>query len=402
MNLPKPAPKRVLLLDTGNEWGGGTNSMFELLKRIDRTRFDVTCCFYKDYKKGQSGRLLSEELADIGIPLILLPICKQPLWAKLAKEVARGLLSWSGRLKKRAVLAIEMHWRIKPRVAALKLLLEEGRYDLLYMNNQPSSNLEGYLAAEAAGLPVVQHCRIEPTLQANEAAVVNRTATRIICVSQGVADVLAAQHVAENRLRVVYNAIDSRIALPSPAKLPPTARELVIGTVGQLTARKGVHHLLQAVAKLKAEGLAVTCLILGEGPQRAELESAVSRLGLIDQVSFVGFQSLPLAWVQVMDVCVLCSSKEGLPRVVLEAMLAGRPVVGSDVTGTRELVVHEQTGLLYTYGDVAALTASLRRLLTDAELRRSMGEAGRRRVAERYSIEAYVAGVMQVLDEAAR
>ncbi len=59
-----------------------------------------------------------EELADIGIPLILLPIRKQPLWAKLAKEVARGLLAWSGRLKKRAVLAIEMEWRIKPRVAS--------------------------------------------------------------------------------------------------------------------------------------------------------------------------------------------------------------------------------------------------------------------------------------------
>ncbi|MBS1141133.1 MAG: hypothetical protein H6R13_2586 [Proteobacteria bacterium] len=401
MNLPKPAPKRVLLLDTGNEWGGGTNSMFELLKRIDRTRFDVTCCFYKDYTKGKSGRLLSEELADIGIPLILLPIRKQPLWAKLAKEVARGVLSWSGRLKKRAVQAIEMQWRIKPRVAALKLLLEEGAYDLLYMNNQPSSNLEGYLAAEAAGLPVVQHCRIEPGLQANEAAVVNRTATRIICVSQGVADVLAAQHVAENRLRVVYNAIDSRIDLPPPVELPPRAKELVIGTVGQLTVRKGVLHLLQAVANLKAEGLTVTCLILGEGPQRAELENAVTRLGLIDQVSFVGFQSVPLAWVQVMDVCVLCSSKEGLPRVVLEAMLAGKPVVGSDVTGTRELIVHEETGLLYAYGDVPALTASLRRLLNDVELRQSMGEAGQLRVAERYSIEAYVAGVMQVLAEAA-
>ena len=395
-------PKRILLLDTGNEWGGGTNSMFELLKRIDRTRFDVTCCFYKDYKKGRSGRLLSEELADIGIPLIVLPSRKQPLWAKLAKEVARGLLSWSGRLKKRAVLGIEMQWRIKPRVAALKLLLEEGGYDLLYMNNQPSSNLEGYLAAEMAGRPVVQHCRIEPTLQANEAAVVNHTATRIICVSQGVADVLAAQHVAENRLRVVHNAIDSRIALPAPVELPPTAKELVIGTVGQLTVRKGVLHLLQAVANLKAEGLPVTCLILGEGPQREELESAVARLGLLDQVSFVGFQSLPLAWVQAMDVCVLCSSKEGLPRVVLEAMLASKPVVGSDVTGTRELVVHEETGLLYAYGDVAALTASLRRLLSDGELRRSMGEAGRQRVAERYSIEAYVAGVMQVLDEAVR
>jgi len=393
-------PKRVLLLDTGNEWGGGTNSMFELLKRIDRSRFAVTCCFYKNYRKGKDGRLLSEELTDIGIPLLLLPNRKQPLWAKLAKELVRGVLSWSSHLKKRAVLAIEMQWRIKPRAAALLLLLEKCDYNLLYMNNQPSSNLEGYLAAEAAGLPVVQHCRIEPALQSNEVTVINRIATRIICVSQGVADVLVAQHVAENRLRVVRNAIDCRIALPPPVELPSTTEGLVIGTIGQLTMRKGVLHLLQAVANLKAEGLPVTCLILGEGPQRTELESAATHLGLVDQVSFVGFQSVPLAWVQVMDVCVLCSSKEGLPRVILEAMLASKPVVGSDVTGTRELVVHEETGLLYPYGDVTALTASLRLLLSDAELRRNMGEAGSHRVAEHYSIEAYVAGVMQVLAEA--
>lgn len=395
-------PIRILLLDTGNEWGGGTNSLVELLKRLDRQRFAVTCCFYKDYRKGKDGRLLSEELAEIGIPLVLLPIDKQPLWAKLAKELARGLFSWSGRLKRRAVLAIEMQWRIKPRVAALRLLLEEGGFDLLYMNNQPSSNLEGYLAGEAAGRPVVQHCRIEPTLQATEARVVNRVATRIICVSQGVADVLAAQHVAANRLRVVYNAIDCRHALPPPVELPAALVRPVIGTVGQLTSRKGVLHLLKAVAALKAEGLPVTCLILGEGPQRAELEGAARRLGVAEQVSFAGFQPVPLAWVQAMDICALCSSKEGLPRVVLEAMLAGKPVVGSDVTGTRELIVHEETGLLYAYGDVPALVAALRRLLADPLLRRAMGEAGRRRVAERFSIDAYVAGVEQVLEEAGR
>lgn len=396
------SPKRILLLDTGNEWGGGTNSMFELLKRLDRQRFAVTCCFYKDYRKGKAGRLLSEELADIGIPLTLLPIRPQPLWAKLAKELVRGLFSWSARLKKRAVLAIEMRWRIKPRVVALHKLLEEGGFDLIYMNNQPSSNIEGYLAGEAAGLPVVQHCRSEPQLQAREVAVVNRVATRIICVSQGVADVLAAQHVAENRLQVVYNAIDHRLALPAAVELPPTVNRLVIGTVGRLTSLKSVSHLIEAVSALKTSGMPVTCLILGEGPQRAELEAAAARLGITNQVSFLGFQSVPLAWVQAMDVCVLCSSKEGLPRVVLEAMLASKPAVGSDVTGTRELIVNEETGLLYAYGDVPALTAALRRLLADPLLRRTMGEAGRRRVVERFSIEAYVAGVAQVLQEATR
>ncbi len=395
-------PKKILLLDTGNEWGGGTNSMIELLKRLDRERFAVTCCFYKDYLKGNQGRFLSEELADIGIPLIILPTRKQPLWAKLGKELARGLLAWSVRLKKMAVLSIEMQWRIKPRIAALHTLLEEGGFDLLYMNNQPSSNLEGYLAGEMAGLPVVQHCRIEPTLQMGEAAIVNRLATRIICVSQGVADVLVAQHVAEQRLCVVHNAIDCHAALPVPVNLPPTTLRLVVGTVGQLTARKGGAHLLLALANLRDEGVPVSCLILGEGPQRVELEELAQRLDVGELASFVGFQSTPLAWVQRMDVCVLCSSKEGLPRVVLEAMLSGKPVVGSDVTGTRELVVHEQTGLLYAYGDVPALTAALRRLLSDQLLRERMGQAGYRRVVENFSIEAYVAGVSAVLDEALR
>lgn len=394
------AAKKILLLDTGNEWGGGTNSMIELLKRLDRQKFAVTCCFYKDYRRGEGGRLLSEELADIGIPLILLPVAKQPLWAKLAKEVLRGLLSWSVRWKKRVVLAVDLQWRIKPRVAALRKLLAEGEFELLYLNNQPSSNLEGYLAAEQAGLPVVQHCRIEPQMQPVEVAMVNRLATRIICVSQGVADVLAAQHVYECRLRVVHNAIDHRQLLPAPVELDPPASGLVVGTVGQLAVRKSVEHLLQAAAALRDEGVIVDCLILGEGPARKNLEAEVERLNLARQVRFVGFQKTPLAWVQAMDVCVLCSSKEGLPRVVLEAMLAGKPVIGSDVTGTREVVVNEETGLLYAYGDIPALTAALRRLQADPLLRRAMGEAGRRRVVEQFSIEAYVEGVAKVLDEA--
>jgi glycosyltransferase involved in cell wall biosynthesis len=87
--------------------------------------------------------------------------------------------------------------------------------------------------------------------------------------------------------------------------------------------------------------------------------------------------------------------------VVLEAMLAAKPVVGSDVTGTRELIVNEETGLLYAFGDVPALTAALRRLLNDASLRAEMGAAGRRRVEAAYSIDAYVSGVADVLAEAA-
>lgn len=393
------APKRILLLDTGNEWGGGTNSMFELLKRIDRTRFDVTCCFYKDYQKGQSGRLLSEELADIGIPLIVLPQRKQPLWAKLAKETARGLLAWSGRLKRKAVFAIEMGWRIKPRAVALEKLLSDEKFDLLYVNNQPASNLEGYLAVQNLNIPIVQHCRCTPTLNAAEISILNRSKTPIICVSHGVADVLKGYGLSEQRLHVVHNAIDSEMVLPEPILPGFVAGSVVIGTVGRLNKLKSVDHLIQAVASLRQDGLSVCCLVVGEGEERQSLEQLAEKLGIAGHVHFAGFQPVPLSWVQAMDICALCSSKEGFPRVVLEAMLAAKPVVGSDVNGTRELIVHEETGLLYAYGDVPELAAALRRLAQDPNLRRDMGNAGRRTVAMHYSIEAYVDGVAKVLAE---
>lgn len=390
---------RILLLDTGNEWGGGTNSMFELLKRIDRSRFDITCCFYKDYTQGKDGRRLSAELAGIGIPFVLLPTRKQPPWAKLAKELVRGLLFWCRPWRARAVFAIEMRWRIRPRADALAALLRGERFDLLYMNNQPASNLEGYLAAEQTSVPVVQHCRIEPKLNAVECATVNRLARAVICVSHGVAETLVRQGVRAALCRVVHNGIDTRQSLPAPQVLPgvpPDAR--VVGTIGSLIGRKAVDHLLRAVAKLPPD-LTPFVLIVGEGPEETALRQLAGTLGLEARVIFTGFRKQPLPWLAAMDVFVLASPSEGLPRVILEAMLLARPVVASNVTGSREVVVAGETGYLYPYGDIDALAVHLAALLHDPARARVLGEGGRRRASAEFSIEAYVAGVTQVLAE---
>lgn len=396
------APRRILLLDTGHEWGGGTNSMFELLKRIDRQQFAVTCCFYKDYPKGQTGRRLSEELAAIGIPLHLLTLPQQPWWAKLAKEVARGVLAWHKRWRQQAVLAIDHVWRIQPAARQIAALLRQGHFDLLYMNNQPSSNLEGYFAAAEVGIPLVQHCRIEPTLRPQEVNVINQVQPHIIAVSQGVANTLVSKGVQPELVSVVYNAIDGSISLPPIQQLSLPDNSFVIGTVGQLTVRKGILHLLMAVVQLHQEGIPVHVLILGEGPQEHELKTFVKEQQIEDIVHFLGFQTQPLAWVQALDVCVLCSAKEGLPRVVLEGMLTRKPVVGSNVTGTNELIIQGETGLLYSYGDIAELVKALRTLWKNPELRQTMGAAGRQRVVANFSIAAYVAGVSAVLARTAQ
>lgn len=392
---------RILLLDTGKEWGGGTNSMIELLKRLDRERFSVTAVFYRNYLKGEHSDL-RKELTKLDVPLEILPPPRQPLTAKIAKELIRGLLHFFPAARRRALFAIERWWRIAPLAARLSAKLRAGGFDLLYMNNQPSSNLEGYLAAAETGLPVVQHCRIEVLLAPEEVAIVNRTAREIICVSDGVRRSLVKRGIDPAICCVVYNAIDGRQALPSPITLNE-AREgsIVIGSIGQLVARKANNQLLRAAAIVKKRCKTPFHLVLvGEGPEGEQLRHLANKLGLSPQVTFAGFQQHPLAWEAAMDIVVLASAKEGLPRVLLEAMLLGKPVVASDVVGSQELVMHGETGLLYPYGDEAQLADHLQTLLGNAELRRAMGSAGRKKVLADFSITHYVAGVEKILTEA--
>ncbi|NJA89985.1 glycosyltransferase [Rhodocyclus tenuis] len=393
---------KILLLDTGKEWGGGTNSMIELLKRIDRTRFEVVAMFYRDYPKGQSSSL-SRELAMIGVPLEILPPEKQPLWAKLAKELVKGIWRRFPLKRSRLVFAIERRWRITPTARRISSRLRAGGFDLLYMNNQPSSNLEGYLAAEMAAIPVVQHCRIEVSLQAVEVAIVNRAAHKVICVSEGVRASLVERGVRPELCEVVYNAIDSRQEIPRPVSLASVAQEtLLIGSIGSLIKRKANDHLLRAAAILRAEGISALQLILvGEGPELVHLRQLATELGLSKHIVFAGFQQHPLAWAAAMDIVVLASAKEGLPRVLLEAMLLEKPVIASDVVGSRELVNDGITGKLYPFGDINSLAKSLRELIESRDLRLKMGRAGKIKVVASFSIDTYVAGVQRILSEAA-
>lgn len=402
------APVKILLLDSGKEWGGGTNSMIELLKRIDRGHFSVTALFYHNYRKGEDSDL-RQELEKIGIELRLLPQRRQPIWAKLGKELGRGLLAWSPALRSRAVFAIERAWRIRPNARRIAGLLREGGYGLLYLNNQPASNLEGLLAAEMTGIPAVQHCRIDPALSAMEADIANRIVRRVICVSQGVADSLVRQGMEKGKCVTVFNGIDGKQPLPDPAPVRAAlgvgAEEILIGTVGSLVARKGVNDLLSAAAALReriGETRAFKIVVVGDGPERQQLESQARDLGLGKRVVFAGFQKVPLPFIAAMDIFVLASAREGLPRVILEAMFLQKPVVASDVVGSRELVRHGASGLLFPYRDASALADGLLTLIRDPALRAQMGQRGREIVLSEYSIERYVAGVEAVLEEAAR
>lgn len=402
-----PAKKtKILILDTGREWGGGTNSLLELLKRIDRHRFDITALFYEDVRMGE-GPSIGTVVGSLGFPFLLKGRRAVPGWAKAAKETARIAAAWSPSLRSRAVFAVDFRWRIRPDADTIARILREGRFDLLYMNNQPSTNLEGILAAAACRVPSLQHARSFGSLTPVQDRIVNRHLGRMICVSEGLRRAYAAQGVDPERMTVVHNGIDPSARPDRPgreirAEMGIAEGAFVVGTVGSLMRRKHVDLLIRALARAARNVRGgVAGLIVGAGPERATLEAEARRLGIGESCRFTGFRGDSLSCLDAMDVVALASESEGLPRVLLEAMLLSKPVVATRVTGCEDLVVDGETGLLVPFGDETRLADALGRLAADAGERARMGQNGRERVLSEFTVDRYVRGVESVFVEMA-
>ena len=395
--------KKILILDTGKEWGGGTNSLLELLKRADRNRYEFSALFYNNYRMGASSDIKTE-LEKTGTRFIPFETAGRKLFIKPLKEIGRAALFFSRELRKRFVFHADYIGRVLPDSRRIAKVIKDGGFDMLYMNNQPSSNLEGILAAGYLGLPCVQHSRIEVSLNDVEAKAVNRHVSKVICVSKGVKDALVESGVEEGGCVVVYNGIDkdarpARDALEVRSSLGIGADAFLVGTAGSLIKRKRIGLLIDALAALRG---AVRCLIVGDGPDMARLKEKARMLGIGEMAVFAGFSSDALSLINAMDVFVLPSEKEGFPRVILEAMLMAKPVVAFPVSGAREMIVDGRTGLILKKETPEAITAALKELMVDRARLGRMGEAGRKRVISEFGMDRYVACVTAVFDEVLR
>lgn len=198
-----------------------------------------------------------------------------------------------------------------------------------------------------------------------------------------------------DKVRVVYHGLDLEHFRPQPR---PLKSEPVILSVGRLVEQKGFDRLLRACGALAAEGERFRCDIVGDGPLRDELERLAIDRGLAGRVRFLGrlHQEDVIEHYSTADIfalmCVPASDddRDGIPNTLIEAMAMELPCVSTGFSGVPELVVDGRTGLLVGTDDHERAVAALRTLLRDAELRRRMGQAGRRRVAEAFTIEASV------------
>ncbi len=220
-------------------------------------------------------------------------------------------------------------------------------------------------------------------------------------VRNSLLEVLGLGQEAAPRLVAVENGVDvpdeRQIAAAQGARQRhgiPAGAVLVLAA-GRLTDQKDFKTLVQAVGQLGPDLPDFRVLIGGEGELRPELEAEISRLGLRERVLLPGnVLDLPDLMLDA-DLFVLSSKFEGLPLVLLEAMAAGLPVVGTRIKGVNEVVSEGTNALLCPAGDPGAMADAISRLLVSPEMRASFGGASRARVQADYSFD----GVLDRLQE---
>jgi glycosyltransferase involved in cell wall biosynthesis len=283
-------------------------------------------------------------------------------------------------------------------LAAMRLarFLHERHIDLA-ATQLSTASLWGSAAAKLASIPSVA------TVRALNTKTCFRFASRLIAVSDAVRNHLVGQGMPAERIDVVYNGIDvDHFAPTSDAATARAALGLspsvpIIGVVAHLTKKKGHDWFLQSAARLERQRPQVNYLFLGDGPERDALRRQVEELQLGERVVFAGFQQDVRPWLAAMDVVVLpATAKEGFGRVLVEAGAMEKPVVTSQMGGVVEVVADGKSGLVVPTGSVDGLADALARLIANPALRARMGQMGRRRAVELFSVERMVSDVERV------
>lgn len=220
-----------------------------------------------------------------------------------------------------------------------------------------------------------------------------RFADCVLVNAEAIRDTLIEQGYRPDNIVVIRNGImlsrfgkkEKGAELRRELGLPPSAP--LVFVFSRLNPMKGVEYFLDAAALLAPRFPEVRFPIVGDGGGRKELEDRAANLGLAERVIFTGFRSDVPDLIPEAAISVLPSLSEGLSNSLLESMASGVPVVAARVGGNPEIVEHDVSGLLVPVRDSAALADAIARLLQDRQLAARMGEAGRRRVAELFSME---------------
>ncbi|MCM2374830.1 GT4 family glycosyltransferase PelF [Aporhodopirellula aestuarii] len=349
-NATLSSMRRVVHVALGTDVGGMEKLLVEFAKFSNRDRFEPT--FVSLQHRGN----IADEIERWGSPVFAFgkPEGLQPtLVLRLAKQ------------------------------------LRELHADVVHTHNT-AAMVYGVPAAKLAGVRTVIHTRHGQRLGASvrQNALFRWLAKgcdRVVSVCDDGTRLTVREGISPQRTSTICNGVDlSRFENVGPRADGP------VTLVARLSEEKDVANLIRAMAIAIDSSKALRLRIIGDGSERAKLETLTQSLGLERVVEFLGRRSDVADLLAQASVFVLPSRSEGISLTLLEAMARGLPVVATSVGGTPEVVVDGETGLLVPAGDVVALADAIVELNQHAEAAAEMGRQGRKRVEQHFTIERMV------------
>jgi len=356
--------KVMFIIDSLRNRKAGTEKILaSLIERLDRERFEpILCCLHgSDNLRFRECRSLNLELRSFA-----------------SFRALKGL-------------------------SALARFLKKEKVDLL-VTFFKNANYFGTLAGRISGVPkIISSRRNLGYWQSGRdlllLKIMKRWTDFVIANSGAVRDtVVKKEGVDAGKTGVIYNGIDSdeftnRLIPREEAKrrLGLSAETPLVGTLSNFRPVKAVDIFIKSAFVVSKRFPQTKFMIVGEGPQRRDLETLVERLGIKDRVVFAGGAEEVFPYLSAFDIGVLSSSSEGFSNSILEYMLAGLPVVASGVGGNPEIIDEGENGYLVPPGEPQPLAEKIMALLGDERLRLSLGENARFKVLENFSLKRMVA-----------
>ncbi|HVA65933.1 MAG TPA: glycosyltransferase [Elusimicrobiota bacterium] len=353
---------RVLYVSTSTTLGGAEKTLHTLATRLDRKKFEVPAVVSL-----KPAGIYARKLAESGISVASLETGRVP----------------------------------GPRaLSALRALIAERKPDVVHAFMYQAAQL-CRMAKLGAGFKLVSSPRVTYRTRSWATLALDR-------VLKGLDDALVSECAASrdylierqgyrpDKVRTIYNGVEpvTRAFQDDVARLRSEAgagpKDFLIGSAGRLDKQKNHASLVRALIPLKNYMPWVRCVILGEGPERANLESLIGRLGLRDCVRLLGERQDAAAWISSLDLFVLPSLWEGLPNVLLEAMALGVPCAASAVDGVLEIIRDGESGFLFAPGNPEAAARTITKVMEDDMLRRTVAARGRAGVAEKFPLPMMV------------
>lgn len=276
------------------------------------------------------------------------------------------------------------------------------------------TNIFGMTAGALAGTPARITYKGETDFRTPMQKRVERVAFslshRVVSNSEAVRARLISEGVPARKVLKHYNGLDmARVTVAAN-----TDRGQVLGTLGlpETPARRFVtivanlqhpvkdHPMfLRAAARVRQAVPDAGFILAGEGELMPQLRAVATRLGIAEDVCFMGRCDRIADLLFISDVCALSSKAEGFSNSILEYMAAARPVVATDVGGAREAIIEDETGYIVASGDDEQMAARIIELLRDPQRARAMGEKGKQRVAEKFSTARHLANTLALYSE---